>query len=122
MFFNININRNFTMQIKFLKNFKMYYTMYVRNIVHKHIKMNTITASKARLNLFQLFKQTLKNHLPIRINSKEGTLILMPEDDYENLLETAELLSIHGFKESIKKSDKEIEKGEVYAFDNIFGK
>ncbi len=82
--------------------------------------MNTITATKARSNLFQLFKKTLQSHLPVRINSKEGTLILISEEEYESLLETAELLSTPGLKESIKKADKEIEKGEVYDFDNIF--
>jgi PHD/YefM family antitoxin component YafN of YafNO toxin-antitoxin module len=37
------------------------------------------------------------------------------------LLETAELLSVPGLKESIKKADKEIKKGDVKSFKEIFG-
>ncbi len=46
----------------------------------------------------------------------------MSENDYENLIETLELLSIPGFKKSIQKADLEIEKGETYSIDEIFSK
>jgi len=101
---------------------KTYYNTYVRFLVPKPFPMETITVSKARANLYQLFKQTLKKHLPLRINSKEGTLVLLPEEDFDNLMETAELLSINGFQDSIKKGDSEIKKGELYTFDNVLKK
>ena len=82
--------------------------------------MITITATVARSNLFQLLKKVIKGHIPTRISSKEGTVVLLSEDDYESLIETAELLSQSGFKESIKKADKDIEKGNVYNFDEAF--
>lgn len=82
--------------------------------------MNTVTATSARMNLFQIVKKTAKGHLPTRISSKEGNVVIVSEDMYENLLETAELLSEPGFKESMKKADKEIQKGEIYAFDQVF--
>lgn len=72
------------------------------------------------MNLFQIVKKTAKGHLPTRISSKEGNVVIVSEDMYENLLETAELLSEPGFKESMKKADKEIQKGEIYAFDQVF--
>jgi antitoxin YefM len=83
--------------------------------------MNTITATDARSNLFKLLKQTVKGHLHTKISSKEGNAVLISEDDYESLLETAELLSVPGLKESIKRADKEIEKGAVYDLKDIFG-
>jgi antitoxin YefM len=83
--------------------------------------MNTITATNARSNLFKLLKQTVKGHLHTKISSKEGNAVLISEDDYESLLETAELLSVPGLRESIKRADKEIEKGEVYDLKDIFG-
>lgn len=58
--------------------------------------------------------------MPTKISSKEGNVIILSEDDYESLLETADLLSIKGLKASITKADKEIEKGEVVAFDELF--
>jgi len=54
--------------------------------------MNTLTATNARSNLFKLLKQTINGHLLTRISSKEGSAILISEDDYESLVETAELL------------------------------
>lgn len=47
---------------------------------------------------------------------------MISEEDYESLLETAELLAQPGLKESIKKADKEIEKGELYTLDDVFKK
>ena len=82
--------------------------------------MNTITATKARSNLFQLLKQTVNGHALTRISSKEGTAVLLSEDEYESLLETAELLSVPGFKESIKKADKDIKKGNLFSINEVF--
>ncbi|PIR54645.1 prevent-host-death protein [Candidatus Peregrinibacteria bacterium CG10_big_fil_rev_8_21_14_0_10_36_19] len=82
--------------------------------------MVTITTTDARSNLFNIVKKTAKGHVPTKISSKDGNVVMISENDYESLLETAELLSISGLKESISKSDKEIEKGEVYNFEEIF--
>ena len=82
--------------------------------------MKTITASRARSELFSLLKSTVKGHQQVRISSKEGSVVLMSEEDYENLIETLELLSIDGFKESLQAADCEIEKGETYPLDDIF--
>lgn len=82
--------------------------------------MHTLTTTSARSDLFNLVKKTIKGHLQTRISSKEGNAILISEDDYESLLETAELLSIKGLKTFIKKADKEIEKGEVFTIDEVF--
>lgn len=84
--------------------------------------MTTLTATNARSNIFKLLKKSIKDHLPIRITSKEGTAIIISEEDYENLMETAELLSVPGFKESIKKADKEIKKREIYSMEKVFKK
>ncbi len=82
--------------------------------------MVTITTTNARSNLFQIVKKTAKGHAPTRISSKDGNVVILSEEDYENILETAELLSVPGFKESINKADKEIEKGEIYSFEETF--
>ncbi len=82
--------------------------------------MVTITTTNARSNLFHLVKKTAKGHVPTKISSKEGNVVMISEDDYESLLETAELLSTPGFKESIERADEEIKKGEVYSFEETF--
>ena len=82
--------------------------------------MNTINATKARSNLFNLIKRIVKGHRQIKITSKEGTAVLLSEEEYENLLETLHLLSIPGFKESVKQADEEISRGETYSIDEAF--
>ena len=82
--------------------------------------MKSITASKVRSELFNLLKMTIRGHRQVRITSKEGSVVLMSENDYENLIETLELLSIPGFKKSIQEADMEIDKGETYSIDEVF--
>jgi len=82
--------------------------------------MVTITTTNARLNLFQIVKKTAKAHITTKISSKDGNVIMISEEEYESLLETAELLSVKGLKTSIKKADKEIENGETYSFEETF--
>jgi len=82
--------------------------------------MQTITATIARSNLFQLLKNILNSHLPTRISSKSGNVVVIPEEDYESLVETAKLLSTPGLKKSLQKADNEIKKGEIYSIDNVF--
>ncbi len=86
--------------------------------------MTTITATKARSDWFQLLKQTALGGEPQRISSKEGGVVLMSEDYYESLIETMELLSIPGFKESLKESLKEAEEdirqGRTYSMEEVF--
>jgi antitoxin YefM len=82
--------------------------------------MVTITTTDARSNLFQIVKRTAKGHTPTKISSKDGNVVIISEEDYESILETAELISISGFKDSIAKSDKEIENDEVFTFEETF--
>jgi len=88
--------------------------------VYGGIDINTLTATNARSNLFNLLKDTVKGHLLTRISSKEGNAILISEDDYESILETAELLSINGFRESISKADNEIKTNELFSIEEAF--
>ena len=82
--------------------------------------MNTITATRARTDLFNLIKKIVKGHRQVRITTKEGTAVLLSEEEYENLLETLHLLSIPGFKDSISQADEEISRGETYSIDEAF--
>ena len=83
--------------------------------------MNQISATNARSNLYELFKKTVSGHLLTRISSKEGNVILLSEEDYESLVETAELLSVKGLKKSIEKADKEIKERDLFTLEDIFG-
>ena len=65
--------------------------------------MTTMTASKARANLYKLIDQAVKNHIPVQITGKRGNGVLVAEEDWRAIQETLYLLSIPGMRKSIRK-------------------
>ena len=59
--------------------------MYVHKVVHNFANMNTITATNARSNFFQLLKDTIKKHAYTTISSKEGNVVMMSEEEFEGI-------------------------------------
>lgn len=51
-----------------------------------------ITATEARKRLFPLIEQVNDDREPVTITSRAGNAVLMSEDDYRSLQETAYLL------------------------------
>ena len=82
--------------------------------------METLTASSVRSDLFNVLRKTIKGHRQLRISSKEGNAILLSEEDFESIMESAHLLSIPGFVTSIRKADDEIEKNETISMEEAF--
>ena len=83
--------------------------------------MTTLTATLARKEFFGLIKNTTEGHRTFRIQHRHGAAVLMSEDDYEGLLETLELLAVPGFRDSIKRSVKQMQKGETTSMSEVFG-
>jgi len=83
--------------------------------------MNVVSATEARKQLFNLIQRALRAHDPVRIQHREGGVVLVSEEDYEGLLETLELLSIPGMRESIAEAETDIAAGRVASVDEIFG-
>lgn len=83
--------------------------------------MTTVSATAARTKWFAMLKDIKKSHRVYHITSKDGDAVLLAQDDYENLIETLELLSIRGLKKSIEKSKKEIKAGKTYSMKEVFG-
>ena len=50
------------------------------------------------LIFLKYLKNTTQAHETYRIQTRTGGVVLMSSDEYENLLETMELLSIPGFR------------------------
>ena len=64
--------------------------------------MNTINASNARANLYQLISDVNTNSQPVLItNSKGQNAVLIGEDDWKAIEETLSLESVSGMTESI---------------------
>jgi antitoxin YefM len=74
----------------------------------------------ARQNLFRLLKKSVKGHLLIKITSKEGDAVILSEEDYEGLLETLELLSAPGMRESIAEAQADIQTGRTKSLKDLF--
>jgi prevent-host-death family protein len=63
--------------------------------------MTTLTASKARAQLYKLMDSVSKNHEPVQITGKRSNAMLVSEEDWSAIQETLYLTSIPGMKESI---------------------
>lgn len=84
--------------------------------------MTTVTATKARQNLFHILKKSVKGHTPIRITAKTGDAVLVAEEDYEGLLETLELLSVRGLHKGVRRAKADIKAGRTKALKDVFGR
>ncbi len=83
--------------------------------------MNVVSATEARKQLFNLIQRALHAHDPVRIQHRDGGVVLVSEEDYEGLLETLELLSIPGMRESLAEADTDITAGRTTSVEQIFG-
>ena len=83
--------------------------------------MTTLTATDARREFFDVVKGATDKHQIYRIHHRHGSVVLMAEDDYDSMLETMELLSTPGFRQSLKKSVEQMNRGETVSFEEVFG-
>jgi antitoxin YefM len=65
--------------------------------------MNTINITNARKNLYKLLEEIVESHEPVQITGKNGSAVLIAEEDWKSVQETLYLLSIPGMRESIRK-------------------
>lgn len=68
--------------------------------------MATLSASKARTNLYRLIDDASSSHEAILITGKRSNAVLVSEDDWKAIQETIYLLSIPGMRESIRQGLK----------------
>jgi antitoxin YefM len=69
--------------------------------------MTSITATKARQNLYSLIDQANESHEPIQITGKRANAVLLSESDWRAIQETLNLQSIPGMIDSIQQARKE---------------
>jgi prevent-host-death family protein len=68
--------------------------------------MATITATKARAELYRLIDEAAQTHEPIEITGKRNDGVLVSADDWRAIQETLYLLSIPRMRESIRRGLK----------------
>lgn len=65
--------------------------------------MTTLTASKARAQLYTLLDKTNASHEPIQITGRRTNAVLLSEEDWRAIQETLYLVSIPGMRQSIRR-------------------
>lgn len=63
--------------------------------------MTTINATKARADLYNVIERALDE--PVRITTKKGTVVMISEKEWENILETVYLMGVPGLEDDIKE-------------------
>ncbi len=63
--------------------------------------ITNINITNARVDLYKLASSCIKYNNIININTKEGNVIMMSEEDYNSLIESLYLAGISGMYESI---------------------
>jgi antitoxin YefM len=69
--------------------------------------MTTISATKARSQLYKLIDEANSSHEPIQITGKRGNAVLLSASDWRSIQETLYLNSIPGMVESIQEARNE---------------
>ncbi len=68
--------------------------------------MTTMTASKARANLYGLLRAVAKNHEPVQITGKDAAAVLISQEDWSAIQETLYLLAVPGMRAAIQQGLK----------------
>lgn len=63
--------------------------------------MTTTNITKARSNLFELAERVVKYNDTINVTTKDGSFVMLNEEDYNNIMETLYLCSIPNMQKSI---------------------
>lgn len=69
--------------------------------------MPSLSATKARANLYRLLDEVSENHEPVTITGKHHNAVLVSEKDWNAIQETLSLVSIPGMRKSLKKGMEE---------------
>lgn len=67
--------------------------------------MDTLEAHEAQSQLITLIECAIHDNQQYRIISPSGAVIMMPEETYDNLIVTLELLSTPGMMETIRQAN-----------------
>ncbi len=68
--------------------------------------MVTVSATKARADLYRLIDEAAQRHEPIEITGRRHNGVLISEEDWRSIQETLYLVSIPGMRESIRRGLK----------------
>ena len=65
--------------------------------------MTNINITNFRKDIYKLLENTIEYNEPINISTKNGNVVVLSEEDYNNLMETLYISSIPKLKEDLIK-------------------
>ena len=80
-----------------------------------------MSATDARRDFFEIVKGATEKHEIFRIQHRKGPVVLLSAEDYDNLIETLELLSTKDFSKRLEQSIDQVKKGETFSMKEVFG-
>lgn len=78
--------------------------------------MTNTNVTTFRKDIYNLLEQTIKYNEPLNISTKNGNVVVLSEEDYNNIMETLYIMSVSGLKDEIikrSKSDDFVDESEV---------
>jgi len=85
--------------------------------------MKTVTIEQASIDLISMIDYSLKTREEINIATKNGAVIILPQEDYEAMQETLRLLMDKRSFQALIDGQKERLEGRIpksYSFEEIF--
>ena len=83
--------------------------------------MISMTGTQARSHLFDLIHKALHAREEVRIHHRDGCVVLLAEEDYEALLESLELASVPGLRESLAEAEEDLVAGRTRPLQAVLG-
>lgn len=77
------------------------------------------TATNARKDLFKILDRVRDSSAPYRVTKDDQKYVLLTEEDYEDMLETIDMLSDEEFMNDIREGIKDIEEGRTESWDAV---
>ena len=68
--------------------------------------MTATTVTNFRKNVFEYVSNAIRFNDPVQVTTKEGTAVLLSEEDYNGLLASVEIMSVPGMAERIIEAGK----------------
>ncbi|HCL55643.1 MAG TPA: hypothetical protein DHW82_01350 [Spirochaetia bacterium] len=75
--------------------------------------MISITLEQATKHFSKIIQDSLKNHEDIHIATNKGTVVILPQEDYESMQETLRLLADKKSLQALLASHLERDKGVI---------
>jgi len=82
--------------------------------------MYQVTADYAKAHLDEICDRASKDAEGVAIVRENQSYVLISQEEWESLLETAELLQIPGILEQVEAARQDYQKGEAIPFDQVF--